>query len=335
MADELLRSKHVFGNRVNLEAAIESGKVDSFDILFLHDENGKPIIGWLNRNNEPVFLEDESRECVIEVEALPESGEVGKIYIFGEDGYFWDGQKFINLCKPTDVSELDASIKALETLVEKKADSEEVNAQIAEAVSDAKAHADEEVAKLAEKSEALYDEIKYEVSDTPVGTLVNYFEKEIRVMCPSDAEFNKQNVGTGGDANCYYMTLKTYAPNDDVVGYIEHLGNQVDAEILTDLKTDEYGRKYQPTWLALAKYDDATGWNYYGKNSRKDRYIGWDYQIDWYDANNVKIASDSIRINLSNEECHSVIEPYYIHNATKEMNTKIETIMSMFEIVEI
>lgn len=322
MADELLRSKHVFGNRVNLEAAIQAGKVDSFDILFLYDENGKAIIGWLNRDGEPAFLENESRECVIEVDALPEVGEVGKIYLYNEDGHFWNGEKFINLCKPTDVTELNASIKALEDLVA-------TNAQ------EAKAYADEKVAEVAEKSEALYEKIKYEVSDTPVGTLVNYSEKEIRVMCPSDAVFNKQNVGAGGDANCYYMTFKTYAPNNEVVGYIEHLGEQVDGEILTDLKTDEYGRKYQPTWLAIAKYDDATSWTYYGKNSSKDHYIGWDYQIDWYDANNVKVASDSIRINLSNEECHSVIEPYYVQNVAKEIDAKIEAIMSMFEIVEI
>ena len=161
---------------------------------------------------------------------------------------------------------------------------------------------------------------KYKISDTPNGTLVDFRDKEIRIMCPNNAVFTKQNVGNGGDANCNYMTLKTYVPSDDVVGYIEHLGGQSDAEILTDLKTDEYGHKYQPTWLALARYDEASGmWNYYGKNSSKDKYIGWDYQIDWYDANGVMIASDSVRINLSNEGCHSEIKPYYVNEISKEM----------------
>ena len=157
--------------------------------------------------------------------------------------------------------------------------------------------------------------VKYEVADVPAGTLVNYGEKEIRIMVPANAEYHKQAVGTGGDANTYYMTFKVYAPSDDAVGYIEHLGGQSDAEILTNFSVDKYGRRYQPTWLGLAKYDEATGeWNYYGKNSTANKYIGWDYRIDWYDKNGVKIGSDSIRINLSNEDCHDIIEPYYMAN---------------------
>ena len=157
-------------------------------------------------------------------------------------------------------------------------------------------------------------QVKYDISATPEGTLVNYGEKEIRIMCPANAEFAKQNVGTGGDPNTYYMTFKTYVPDENVVGYREHLGDQVDSEILTDLKTDEHGRRYQPTWLGLAKYDEATGeWAYYGAKSSINKYIGWDYQIDWYDANGVMVASDSIRINLSNENCHNSIEPYYMN----------------------
>lgn len=159
---------------------------------------------------------------------------------------------------------------------------------------------------------SVYVARKYNISDTPKGTLVNYGEKEIRVMVPANAEFTKQNVGVGGDANTYYMTFKTYAPYG-AVGYKEHLGSQSDNEILTDLKTDEYGRRYQPTWLGLAKIDEVTGnWTYYGKTSSDNKMIGWDYRIDWYDANNMMIASDSVRINLSNEDCHNNIKPYYM-----------------------
>lgn len=161
--------------------------------------------------------------------------------------------------------------------------------------------------------EATCEQVKYEITSMPKGTLINYGEKEIRVMCPADAEFVKQSVGAGGDANSYYMTFKVYAPNDNVVGYIEHLGNQVDDEILTKFSTDEYGRRYQSTWLGLAKYDETSdSWTYYGANSTESKYIGWDYQIDWYDANGVMVASDAVRINLSNETCHNVIKPYYM-----------------------
>ena len=170
-------------------------------------------------------------------------------------------------------------------------------------------------------------QVKYEIADTPVGTIVEYGEDEIRIMCPADAEFIKQNVGTGGDSNTYYMTFKTYAPNDNAVGYIEHLGDKADAEILTNFSTDKYGRRYQPTWLGIAKYDEATGtWTYYGANSSVGKYTGWDYQIDWYDANGIMIASDAIRINLSNEDCHHASVPYYMNNyATVEQVTKLET----------
>lgn len=176
------------------------------------------------------------------------------------------------------------------------------------------------IEKSDKKAQALYEHAKYEIADIPVGTLVDYRDKEIRVMVPTGAEFAKQAVGAGGDTNSYYMTFKTYAPNDNAVGYREHLGNQVDDEILTDLKTDKYGRKYQPTWLSLAKYDEATGeWSYNGKDSTVNKYIGWDYRIDWYDANGIMIASDSVRINLSNESCHYTVEPYYAAGYVKEI----------------
>ena len=181
------------------------------------------------------------------------------------------------------------------------------------------------------EAKATYEKIKYEITNTPTGTLVDYRDKEIRVMVPAGAKFTKQNVGAGGDANCYYMTFKTYAPSDDVVGYVEHLGDQVDAEILNSFSIDEYGRRYQPTWLSLAKYDEATDtWTYYGKNSTVNKYIGWNYQIDWYDANGVMVASDCIRINLSNEDCHHVVEPYYMANTVKEVTVN-GTLLDMID----
>lgn len=161
---------------------------------------------------------------------------------------------------------------------------------------------------------------KYDISDAPVGTLVNYREDEIRIMCPADATYTKQAVGAGGDANTYYVTLKTFAPSDDAVGYKETLGDQVDAEILTDLKTDEHGRRYQPTWLGVAKYDEATGdWTYYGAGSSVDQMVGWNYVIDWYNSDNVKIHTDSIRINLSNEDCHNSIASASVQAVTTEL----------------
>ncbi len=330
MADELMRSKHGFGAFEDVDAAIESGAVDEFDLLMTKDKDGKAHFGWVEKDGNSIFVET----------VTP--------------------------------SELEASVGALESEIAEKATAEEVEAKIVEAKEEMLADVDSKVVEAKEEvlasvdekvetavesaietivdekleaavadSDKSYEKVKYEFTDVPVGTLVDYRDDEIRIMCPANAEFTKQSVGTGGDANSYYGTLKTYAPVD-AAGYIEHLGNQVDSEILTDLKTDEYGRKYQPTWLALAKYDESTGWTYYGANSTKEKYIGWDYQIDWYNADGVMIASDSVRINLSNEDCHSTIEPYYASGMTSSAVEKaklytdeqIAALISAFTIVE-
>ena len=315
---ELLRSKHAFGDISGVDTAIAENKIDAYDILFLTTPTGHAI-GWIDKDGNKVIIpENKSNSQVIVVDELPKTGEEGIIYVFGNDGYIWNGSEFVNMCKPTDLTELEAAI-------EKKADADEVDAKIEEV----------ETALTDVKNAAYsHEKIKYEITDVPLGTIVNYRENEIRIMCPSDAVFTKQAVGAGGDANSYYCTFKTYAP-DNAVGYIEHLGDQVDGEILVDLKTDMYGRRYQPSWLALAKYDESTDtWAYYGANSNVQKFIGWDYQIDWFNADGVMIASDSIRINLSNENCHHSSEPYYVSNIMKEVDTRIEEIEAAYTVVE-
>lgn len=310
MADEILRSKHAFGNTSGLQAALDAGKIDHYDILFMKDDNDKPVIGWIDRDGNPVIVTDEK----------------------------------------ADLTELESDVAALETEMANKASTEDVT-ELSNQMS-TKADAEEVNSKIGEIETALddvanashtHEKIKYEIEDVPVGTLIKYLSNEIRIMCPENVVWTKQSVGSNGDPNCYYATFKTYAPSDDVVGYIEHLGGQVDAEILKDLKTDKYGRKYQPTWLGIAKYDEATGeWSYYGANSSEERYIGWDYQIDWFNADDVMVASDSVRINLSNENCHNTNEPYYTNNVIKTANAytdaqieeKIAEILAAYEIVE-
>ena len=304
MAD---RARHAFGALENIDNALKAGKIDAYDILFVKDANGKPYVGWIDKDGQQVIVDDTAELEALETELATKAAA--------------------------------SDVEALSTEVATKANAEEVEAKLAE-----KANAAEVEAKFEQVSQNAIDDTKayvdgkvkaavnehlakmYEIADVPVGTLVNYGENEIRVMCPVGTEFTKQSVGVGGDANSYYMTFKTYAPSEEAVGYIEHLGDKVDAEILTTFSTDKYGRRYQPTWLALASYDEATDtWNYYGKNSSAEKFIGWDYQIDWYNADGVMIASDSVRINLSNENCHSSIEPYYVGTMMNEIENKIET----------
>ena len=308
MAEELLRSRHAFGALENVLDAISSEKIDHYDILFLKDANGKPYIGWVDRDNNPVILEDEKE--IIVVPTLPSTGETGKIYIYGSDGYFWNGTEFINFCKPTDVSVLEEELKKLKANVE---------------------NLDSEIAKKADIKEvkAVYRPIKYEITSKPEGTLVDYRDKEIRVMCPENTEWVKQSVGSTGNANMYYMGFKAYAP-EGAVSFKEGDKGIIEDEMFTFVDndfagTDEFGRNYSIVWLALALYDEASDtWTYFGKNSTTEKFIGWTYIVEWYNADGVVIDSDSIRINLSNEKCHYSIEPYYILNVYAEVDTKIE-----------
>lgn len=164
---------------------------------------------------------------------------------------------------------------------------------------------------------ALAEAKKFEISHKPSGTLVNYYDREIRVMCPADTEWVKQNVGATGNPNMYYMGFKAYAP-DGAVSFKEGDRGVVDDEMFTFdnafAGTDEYGRNYSICWLALASYDESSDtWTYFGANSTESKYLGWDYIVEWYDANGVCIESDTIRINLANEDCFIGTNPYYIN----------------------
>ena len=238
----------------------------------------------------------------------------GKAHIGWADA---NGEKVLVTDEKADLTGLEEELaKTNATVAEVDAEVDAVNEKVSEVEAMVEAKADENAVAVS------YERIKFEIADVPIGTLVDYKESEIRVMCPSTTVWTKQAVGVGGDANTHYVTLKTYCSYDNAVGYKEVLSGNADPEILKDLKVDAYGRRYQPTWLGLAKYDEASdAWSYYGALSSKEKYIGWDYAIEWYDENDVLIAKDSVRINLSNEECHGAVEPSYIANILQEMKT--------------
>lgn len=167
-----------------------------------------------------------------------------------------------------------------------------------------------------------YRPVKYDITDIPEGTIVDYREKEIRIYCPENVEFHKQNVGEGGNANMYYMTFITYAPEGAVAlregdrGVI--LDEVISLEGGSGTGVDKFGRKFKKHWFALASYDETSDtWNYFGKTSTTSKYIGWTYVVAWYDENNRMIDTDILRINLSNKDCHLVLEnSYYDEEST-------------------
>lgn len=176
-------------------------------------------------------------------------------------------------------------------------------------------YVDNKIADVNKHLEAFYRPVKYDISSVPEGTIVDYREKEIRVFCPSDVVFTKQNVGANGNANMHYMTFKAYAP-EGAVSFKEGDRGTIIDEMFTfedsAAGVDKYGRKYSVCWLALASYDEsADKWTYFGATSNTSKYIGWTYIVEWYDANQKMIGTDKIRINLSNADCHLALAPYY------------------------
>jgi hypothetical protein len=173
------------------------------------------------------------------------------------------------------------------------------------------------------KAKATFKHVKYEVEHKPTGTLVDYRDKEIRIMIPADTKFEPQNSGTNANPNSYYVGFKAYAP-DDAVSFKEDL-----AEIIADNNMyifdnndfagiDEYGRKYSVVWLPVAQLVDGV-WTYHGAKSTKNKYIGWHYSVEWYGSDGKKIGADCIRINLTNTSCHTAIEPFYMAGVVKEV----------------
>ena len=167
---------------------------------------------------------------------------------------------------------------------------------------------DPEVLNNIQKRIEVIEQEKYKVTNVPEGTVIEYRDDEIRVMCPKNAVYKQQDVGAGGNANMYYMSLSTQAP-EGAVAFRE--GDR--GVLLPDIMQLE-GKKSKTIWLALASLSGGT-WSYFGKSSTSAKFIGWDYIIEWLDKDGKVIETNSVRINLSNEECHGVS----IFSAVKEM----------------
>ena len=308
MAD---KAKFAFGSLAGLQSAIDSGKVDAFDLLCLIDD-GVARIGWVDKKGVPQIV-NVPEDDVLVVDALPETGKTGVIYIVGEVVYVWNGSKFIVISESTDLTAVKEQLATLE----EKASSLEELVEALESEIATKVDADE--------ADAKYLSRKYEITSVPAGTLVDYRDKEIRVMVPAGTQWVKQQVGANGDANMYYMGFKAYAPKDAVSFKEDDMATIEDQTMYyfegNDFAgTDKYGRNYSIVWLALAVYDEASStWSYFGEKSSLEKYIGWYYSVEWYNADGMIIESDRIRINLSNEDCHSSIEPYYMANIENEI----------------
>lgn len=221
---------------------------------------------------------------------------------------------------------------------------EDLYVEIEKAVKDSKEYIDlkiEEILTDIDDNKCTCNGIKYEVVYTPERTLVDYRDEEVRIMCPADTTWTKQNVGANGNANMYYIGFKAYAP-DEAISFKESLSSTITDNTMYYFEgndfagIDEQGRKYSIVWLPVAIYDETNStWTYYGIHSSVGKYIGWYYSVEWYNENEDIIASDCIRINLANESCYTTIEPSYINDVVETVNTYTdEQIKKITESVE-
>ncbi len=128
------KSRHAFGKSENLENAMSNNLIDSYDILFL-DGDTDPKIGWVDASGVVRMV---NTDCVVIVEGeeLPETGEIGKVYIYADEGYFWNGIEFKPMAKSADLTELTTQITELGTQMEQKVDVATVDTMIKDAVAE-------------------------------------------------------------------------------------------------------------------------------------------------------------------------------------------------------
>lgn len=62
------KAKHAFGMLENIDSAISSGAIDAYDILFVKNADGKPFVGWIDKNGNKVIVDDSAELAALEAE---------------------------------------------------------------------------------------------------------------------------------------------------------------------------------------------------------------------------------------------------------------------------
>ena len=122
-----LKAKHAFGSEANIDAALEAGTIDAYDILFLDEKK----IGWIDKNGNKVIVED--KEQIVHVDTLPtENGDTSVLYIYNNLGYVWDDtqKKCVPIAEGADISALETDVANLKTAMDTKVNSDTVDAKI-------------------------------------------------------------------------------------------------------------------------------------------------------------------------------------------------------------
>lgn len=114
MAD---KAKHGFGMLENVDSAIAQGKIDAFDILFVKNANGKPYVGWVDKDGQKVIVNDDAELAALETELAAKASAESVETL---------GSQIATKAESSDVKELEAEVA-------KKVDATTVQTMINEA----------------------------------------------------------------------------------------------------------------------------------------------------------------------------------------------------------
>lgn len=104
------KARHAFGMLENVDTAIANSVIDAYDILFVKDADGKPFVGWVDKDGNKVIVDNVATTNIVEGDSLPEVGETGQIYIFNEEAYVYNGTEYVSISKSADLSALEDEI---------------------------------------------------------------------------------------------------------------------------------------------------------------------------------------------------------------------------------
>lgn len=60
------KARHAFGALEKIDEALSVGKIDSYDILFVKNEDGKPFVGWIDKDGNKVICDDSVELAALE-----------------------------------------------------------------------------------------------------------------------------------------------------------------------------------------------------------------------------------------------------------------------------
>lgn len=60
------KAKHGYGSLERVDQSIQSGVLDAFDVLFVTDSEGKPYVGWVNKDGKKEIVDPYSGVATLE-----------------------------------------------------------------------------------------------------------------------------------------------------------------------------------------------------------------------------------------------------------------------------